>query len=134
MITITREHTISCGHRVFGHEGKCKNFHGHNYTFELTATADDLDELGRIIDFSAVKESLCAWLELNWDHKFLLWEQDPAPGAALPGIVFVKFNPTAENIADYVLRVVGPAVLNPSVKLIKVRVWETPKCSAEATL
>ena len=30
-ITATRYHDICAGHRVYGHEGKCSHFHGHNY-------------------------------------------------------------------------------------------------------
>ena len=44
-------------------------------------------------------------------------------------------NPTAENMADYLLRVVGPEQLaGTDVTLIKVVLWETENCCAEARL
>lgn len=133
MHTITRTHEIACGHRVFGHESKCAHLHGHNYTFELTC-AGELDGLGRVIDFGVIKERLCAWLESTWDHRMLLWEKDPlAPVLAHldPKTVLVPFNPTAENMAQFLVETVGPEALRGTgVVLLGVTVWETAKCCA----
>jgi 6-pyruvoyltetrahydropterin/6-carboxytetrahydropterin synthase len=55
----------------------------------------------------------------------------------LPGdhVWVAPFNPTAENMARYLLEVVGPAILkDTNVQLVSVRVEETPKCCAEAKL
>jgi hypothetical protein len=47
---------FAAGHRVFQHESKCRNLHGHNYVAVLHARADaGLDALGRVIDFSVLK-------------------------------------------------------------------------------
>ena len=150
MITIERYHDISCGHRVCGHETKCRFLHGHNYRITFTCTAEALDSLGRVIDFSVVKATLCAWLETQWDHKMLLWEHDPllaqmrALGTAGDGfalldaafgesVIAVPFNPTAENMAAHLLDEIGPLCLaGTGVKLVRVRVEETRKCSAVA--
>lgn len=120
-----------------------------------------LDSLGRVIDFDMMKSTLCEWLETNWDHKFLAWEKDPViralsqsdagnlriavpfrgvgPGfstrtepSLVDSIVWVGFNPTAENIAYHLLFEVGPKLLDGlGVMLTRVRVDETRKCSAE---
>lgn len=142
MITVTRYHDFSAGHRVFGHESKCSMLHGHNYRVHFTCKAGEnfvaLDEIGRVIDFSMIKSLLCAWLEDNWDHKTLLWERDPwtklLPNAVGPeSIVVVPFNPTAENMAHHLLHTIAPKMLNGTgVRVIKVVVEETRKCSAEA--
>lgn len=152
MFTAQRYHDISCGHRVHGHESKCSHLHGHNYRIHFKVAADNsrLDELGRVLDFSVIKHCLCMWVEENWDHKFLAWHEDPIINGiyfALPGnvtfqqasifqgsIVFVPFNPTAENMADYLLMVVGPQQLPEGFKLIEVTVEETMKCSATSIL
>ena len=120
MITATRYHDISCGHRVCGHESKCAHLHGHNYrvTFECAGETESLDELGRVLDFSVIKEKLCMWLENEWDHHFLVWKE--------------AFNPTAENIAHHLATVVAPECLRGSgVRVIRCTVEETRKCSAE---
>lgn len=132
-VRAVRTHEIACGHRVYGHESKCAHLHGHNYTFELHVRGA-LDRVGRVMDFSVIKERLCAWLEENWDHRMLLWEQDPL-GRVLqhvdPKVVLLPFNPTAENLAAHMVLTVGPEQLEGTgCSLELCRVWETAKCSA----
>ena len=134
---ITRTHEFDAGHRVCGHEGKCAHLHGHRYQAAFTceaANAVGLDHLGRVIDFSVIKSRLCQWLEDNWDHRMLLWYRDPileAVQQADPSVRAVLFNPTAENIAEYLVTVVGPDQLaGTGVRLASVTIHETAKCSA----
>lgn len=129
------------GHRVLGHESKCATPHGHNYFIFLTAEADELDHLGRIIDFSVLKEKMGGWIEQNWDHTFLIYEKDEALIAALNSVQAQKapyicpFNPTAENMADYLLTEIAPRLFNETpVRITKVMVQETDNCFAEASL
>jgi 6-pyruvoyltetrahydropterin/6-carboxytetrahydropterin synthase len=136
-IEACREHEIACGHRVYGHESKCAHIHGHNYLFKFFCEAEALDKVGRVIDFSVIKSTICAWLEEHWDHKFLLWRDDPLAVEMMrldpAAVVLLPFNPTAENIAAHVLRVVAPGLLaSTGVELVKVEVYETRKCSAVA--
>lgn len=138
-ITASRYHDISCGHRVYGHENKCKGLHGHNHRVHFNCLAPELDHLGRVIDFSVIKSKLCMWIECFWDHKMMIWDQDPI----LPKLVEidpesicpVPFNPTAENMAKYLVEVVGPRELEGTgVTLQSVVVEETRKCSATFSL
>ena len=145
-ISISRYHDFSAGHRVVGHEGKCRGLHGHNYRVHFVCEAPELDRLGRIIDFSVVKSRLCEWLELHWDHKMILWYKDPVAEmlyqrdnlevcSAMQSIVTVLFNPTAENMADHLLHIVAPKQLEGTgVMCTRVVVEETRKCSASAEL
>jgi len=135
MLTANRYHDISAGHRVAGHESKCAHLHGHNYRVHFFVSAPKLDHVGRVVDFSVIKTTLCQWLEENWDHKMLLWEQDPMLSALIAldpdGVVPVPFNPTAENMAEYLVNVIGPALLpeEDELCLIKCVIEETRKCS-----
>lgn len=146
-ITAERYHDISTGHRVVGHENKCRHLHGHNYRIHFVCEAAALDTVGRVIDFGVIKEKLCMWVENHWDHKFLAWENDPVMNAACDAlgdahrndsnlmfaesIVFVPFNPTAENMAQHLVEVIGPQQLaGTGVTLVSVRIEETAKCSA----
>jgi 6-pyruvoyltetrahydropterin/6-carboxytetrahydropterin synthase len=128
-----RYHDISCGHRVVGHENKCRHLHGHNYRVHFHCVAE-LDTVGRVIDFGVIKSHLCMWIEDHWDHHLLIWEEDPMLPALKeidPSVVAVPFNPTAENMAQYLVQVIGPAQLEGlGVKLQKVTIEETAKCSA----
>lgn len=138
MHTASRYHDISVGHRVYGHESKCKHLHGHNYRVHFHCESETLDGIGRVIDFSVIKSALCMWIEEFWDHRFLLWEQDPAHAAMSlvdSTIVRVPFNPTAENMAQYLVQVVGPEQLaGTGVKLARVTIEETAKCHATYSL
>jgi 6-pyruvoyltetrahydropterin/6-carboxytetrahydropterin synthase len=68
-IIAERYHDISCGHRVVGHENKCRHLHGHNYRIHFSIEAEELDKVGRVMDFSVIKAKLCQWLEDCFDHK-----------------------------------------------------------------
>lgn len=178
---VIRTHEICAGHRVVGHESKCRHLHGHNYKFHFKVvpkpereavhvdggvyvageiiSEGSLDAVGRVIDFSVVKSTLCEWLEKNWDHKFLYWEQDKLIEGLvrlvhdeenlpdnhrcvgdkdethfLNSLVELPFNPTAENLAAYMVDVVGPMLLDPyGVELVQCAIEETSKCHVEYT-
>jgi 6-pyruvoyltetrahydropterin/6-carboxytetrahydropterin synthase len=140
MITATRRIQFAAGHRVFGHEGKCRYLHGHNFVALVTAAADDLDAVGRVIDFGVLKERIGGWIERAWDHGFIVWQDDAEARRALQVVEGQKTyllagNPTAENLADHLLRVVGPDMLaGTGVRLVKVTLHETENGIAEATL
>lgn len=145
MIKCSRKIHFCSGHRILNHESKCANVHGHNYIawVEAEAQSDDnaLDSLGRVIDFSVLKEKVGGWIDKNWDHTMIIYRQDTEL-VEMAGLlsknkpVFIcDFNPTAENMADYILRVVGPKTLaGTGVHLTKVILYETENCYAEATL
>ena len=135
---ITRWHEIDAGHRVVGQGGKCTRLHGHRYRIHFIISNEVLNDIGMVLDFGIIKEKLCAWLDLNWDHRLLIWEEDPmlpALRAVDPqGVVSVPFNPTAENMADFLLRVTGPQLLEDEpCRLVAVTVEETSKCAATVT-
>lgn len=175
MISATRRIQFCSGHRVHGHESKCAHLHGHNYVVLATCHAPQLDGVGRVVDFSFIKGLLGNWIEEYWDHRMLLWDDDPVfkGGWAVPrdikrvpertypprmeagtawlwfpekqhGVVRVPFNPTAENMARFLLelgnelleglREGGPADQPlKDVRFVRVRVWETENCYADAT-
>ncbi len=134
MIRAHRYHDFSAGHRVVGHESKCRNLHGHNYRVTFHCESPELDDVGRVTDFSVIKSSLCQWVEDNWDHMMMIWWEDPKlldlQKVDPAGIVGVPFNPTAENMAWYLVTVVGPERLPLDVTLVECEVMETRKCGA----
>lgn len=140
-ISCTRKLHFCAGHRVMYHEGKCATLHGHNYTVEIVAEAEQLDPLGRVIDFGVLKEKIGAWIDAQWDHTCLISEQDTEVLAALRTLPRRKepfvcpFNPTAEEIAGYLLHQVCPQLLEGTgVTIREVVVHETNNCSARAFL
>lgn len=141
MIEATRRIQFCAGHRVCEHESVCRNLHGHNYVAFFTAIGidSDVDKLGRVIDFGVLKEKLGGWIFDNWDHAFIVAEFDDLAKMAVHCMgdnhrTFIMLkNPTAENMARYLLDVVAPEVLKGTgVLVIKVVLWETENCYAEA--
>lgn len=143
-ITCTRLLHFDTGHRLYRHEGKCAHLHGHRYTAEITAEAESLDAIGRIVDFSVIKEKVGGWIDRNWDHAFVFWSEDIELISAFaqlqksePSTRFYKLpmNPTAENMASYLLLTVCPQELQGTgVTVTHVRLWETENCFADAYL
>ncbi len=137
-ITCTRLLAFDAAHRVMEHESKCRHFHGHRYGVEATFTAPELDALGRVVDFGIIKEKLGAWIDEQWDHTAILWDKDRDLGEAVAAqtkqrIYYLPYNPTAENIARYLLERICPELFkDSSIECVSVRVQETPNCSAEA--
>ena len=130
------------GHRVLGHENKCRHLHGHNYVV-LVEAEGTLDALGRVIDFSVLKEKVGGWIEHHWDHGVIVFVDDRATRKAIEeweaqeGQAQKQFslpvNPTAENLARFLLDVVCPSELHGTgVTVRRVTVWETENCYATA--
>lgn len=129
---------FDAGHRVVNHESKCRTLHGHEYHAHIYAESNDLDELGRVVDFSEIKEKVGAWIDAEWDHTMIIWDKDPnlqfllnCDGAKK--IFVTQFNPTAENLAEYLLKVVCPFVLK-TCKVTKIKLYETSNCYVEVAL
>lgn len=139
-LTIMRRIRFCAGHRLYKHGGKCEHFHGHNYVADFFVTGDEVDDVGRVLDFSELKSRTKGWLDENWDHSFLVFEKDENAISALesvqPSRLFkMPYNPTAENMARYLLEEMCPKVLDGTgARATRVRIWETEESYAEATL
>lgn len=136
-ITVMRRIRFCAGHRLLGHGGKCENFHGHNYIADFYVTVDELDEVGRVVDFADLKRVLKGWLDEHWDHAFLLFREDHAAIEAIRSVqphklYLLPANPTAENLAQHLLEEICPVLLEPlDAQATKVVVWETEESFAE---
>ena len=142
-VTIMRQVKFCAGHRLVGHEGKCAYLHGHNYLAQLYVTGGEFDEVGRVVDFSVINRLFKGWIDQNWDHGVLVWDEDIELLAALnqlqPSKIYqMPYSPTAENIAKYLLTEVGPGLVDQiegyDVQLTKVVVWETENACAELSV
>ena len=109
------ERNFSSAHQLRGYKGKCENLHGHNYKIEIYARGRELNDIGLLVDFVELKEAaddLVTYL----DHKNLN-ELEP----------FVEEqNPSAENLARFILERLAVRLDDDRVKIYKVRCFETP--------
>ena len=139
MITCSRRIEWDAMHRIPLHESKCKAFHGH-HAAEITWVADGLDSLGRVIDFSVIKNRVGSWIDEKWDHTAILMRGDPDPAVqalaqsnASHGrpVYWFDAHPTAENIAQELGIVAQRLLADTGVTVIKIRLWETPNAWVE---
>jgi len=109
------ERNFSSAHQLRGYKGKCENLHGHNYKIEIYARGRELDNIGLLVDFGELKEAadeIVAYL----DHRNIN-ELPPFDD---------ELNPSAENLARYILERVASRVGDGRVSVYKVRCFETP--------
>ncbi len=139
-IICIRRIEFDAAHRILEHESKCKYLHGHRYVIEAGFTTENLDELGRVIDFAVIREKLGAWIDENWDHTTILFEKDKELGKSISNITgqkifYLPVNPTAENMAAYILETVCTELFaGIGTKCVSVKIYETPNCSVVASL
>ncbi len=157
MITCTRRLEWDAAHRVLRHESKCATLHGHRYRAEITCAAIDLDSVGRIVDFSVVKERIGGWIDRYLDHTTIVNAEDHdlidfctrehAANEKKKRPYVIEGEPTAENIASLLVGVgagllsgkmgVEPGPMHRTdsgVWITRVRVYETPNCWADAVV
>ena len=109
------ERHFSSAHQLRGYRGKCENLHGHNYKIEIYARGKELNNIGLLVDFVELKQAaddLVTYL----DHKNLN-ELEP---------FVVEQNPSAENVARFVLEKLAAKINDERVQIYKVRCFETP--------
>lgn len=138
-LSINRRLTFCAGHRVYGHETKCQHPHGHNYVVHVTAVAiRELDSIGRVIDFSVLKDKLGGWLDANWDHAFIFFKNDKELAQMFTlnrgwKHYVLPSNPTAENMAAYLLETICPDLFKKDkIEVTSIILEETENCLAEA--
>ncbi|RZI47474.1 6-carboxytetrahydropterin synthase [Rickettsiales endosymbiont of Peranema trichophorum] len=140
MLTCTKRIEFDAAHRVREHRSVCKMLHGHRYAIEATFASQELNQIGMIIDFGEIKDKLKSWIDKYWDHNTILHADDENLGRAIgqittQNVFFMNCNPTAENMANFVLHEICPSLfVDTNVQCIKIRLYETPSCYAEATI
>lgn len=139
---ITRRIEFDAGHRVLGHEGRCKRLHGHRYAAEVTVEAGELDNLGRVVDFGEIKRLVKGWIDENWDHSILVNTKDPLARfldqdeeyratSDNHEPYFMDTNPTAENMAGELYGICFDLLKPLNVNVVNIRIYETPSCWAD---
>ena len=125
-VTITRRLYFNAAHRVHNPAlseaenkalfGKCNNpnWHGHNYTLDVSVTGEVDEKTGYVIDLGALKRVVEREVIDKVDHRNFNLEVD-----FMRGVI-----PTTENIVVAIWRVLGPAMA--PARLTRLVLWETP--------
>jgi 6-pyruvoyltetrahydropterin/6-carboxytetrahydropterin synthase len=109
------------------YQGLCANIHGHHGIVLIRVSANRLNSLGIVVDFSDLQKEMKRWIDDKLDHACLLQEEDSEVIAFFLRMQFKIYvtdsSPTAENIAKEIcdsLQCPEGCWVDP------VRIWESP--------
>jgi len=140
-IRITKEFTFETGHALYGHDGKCKNIHGHSYKLSVTIIGNPIknpndSKFGMIMDFSDLKKIIKEEIVNRFDHATIFNKNTPhlelANNLKSMGhnIVLVDYQPTSEMLVlDFADKI--KKRLPNNIKLFSLKLRETGTCYAE---
>lgn len=109
---------FSAAHHLRGYPGLCADFHGHNWDVEVFVRGTRLNEMGILLDFKVLKDTV----------KKALKPVDHADLNALKE--FKGKNPTSENIARYLYKTLATELNCRRYRVHRVTVKETPESQA----
>lgn len=125
IVTVTRRLKFNAAHRVHNPAlseaenvaifGKCNNpnWHGHNYTLDVSVSGEIDPTTGYVVDLSKLKEIVEREVVNIVDHKNLNLDVP-----FMKGVI-----PTSENIVVAFWRLLAPAI-HPA-RLTRLVLWET---------
>lgn len=148
MITVSKEFIFDAAHMLAGHEGLCKNIHGHTYRVLVEVSYNNIwtDEViskgpsaGMVVDFKRLKEVINVALFDKLDHAFIYDSNsestietrlvDTMQELGLKTYAMPN-RPTAENMTSHFADVIMMALYNieelKDLTLEKITVYETP--------
>lgn len=133
-IRITKAYKFDMAHVLPGHDGLCKNIHGHSYELLVTLIGEPVDDPqspknGMVIDFKDLKRIIKGLIVDELDHSLVLRSDVPKllldqMKAHYDRLILVDYQPTSENmIIDFAGRI--QKALPSNVKLHHLKLWET---------
>lgn len=134
---VAKSFRFEAAHRIPGHDGDCRNLHGHSY--RMTVTVDGpVGSDGMVVDFGHIKMIVKPILDA-WDHATLVSEDDADLLDAVTKLDSKHFlihgEATAENlcyIAAETIEEHGRELLRRrAVTKLSVTIWETETCYSE---
>ena len=124
-VTVTRRLRFNAAHRVFNPSfsdeknqatfGKCNNpnWHGHNYTLDVSVEGPIDEQTGYVMDLSKLKELVSREVVNLVDHKNFNVD-----------VPFMRGRiPTSENIVVAFWEILQPAIA--PARLVRLVLWET---------
>jgi 6-pyruvoyltetrahydropterin/6-carboxytetrahydropterin synthase len=126
-VSVSRKEHFNAAHRLFNAEwsdekndatfGKCNNpnYHGHNYEMVVTLIGEPDPQTGYVYDLKKLSDLIKENVLNHFDHKNL----------NLDTPYFKNLNPTAENIAIVIWRILRQHIDNQLD--LKIRLYETER-------
>ena len=126
-VSVSRKEHFNAAHRLFNPAwsdernnavfGKCNNphFHGHNYELIVSVVGEPDPETGYVFDMKLLSDLIKEHILKHFDHKNL----------NLDTVYFKSLNPTAENIAVVIWRILRQHIDNKYE--LKIKLYETER-------
>lgn len=126
-VTVIRKAQFNAAHRLFNPNwdeakntavfGKCSmpNYHGHNYTLEISLTGPVDPETGYVFDLGLLAQIIKSEVEERFDHRNLNLDTEE----------FKNLNPTAENITLVIYQLLR-AKIDTKYEL-RIKLFETER-------
>ena len=126
-IAVSRQEHFNAAHRLFNPAwpdeknvqvfGKCANpnYHGHNYELIVTVVGQPDPSTGYVMDMKVLSDLIKEYVLMPFDHKNL----------NLDTAYFKNLNPTAENIAVVIWRILRQHI--DSQFELRVKLYETER-------
>ena len=128
-------------HALYGHDGPCKNIHGHTYHLAVTLIGKAIQENnhpkdGMVVDFSDLKKMIHEAVIMHLDHALVLNDNAPHKGLEIlhqqyDKIMLVPFQPSCENLIVEIKNRLLLAFKGQTFHLHSIRLDETPTSYAE---
>ena len=140
-VRVTKQFKFETGHALYGHDGLCKNVHGHSYKLDVTIIGKPIVDMknvknGMVIDFGDLKTIVNQEIIEPFDHATVLNVNSPhveiADEMEIRGhkIIRVGYQPTCEMmILDFAVRLI--AKLPNHLLLYSLKLRETDTAFAE---
>ncbi len=109
---------FSAAHHLVAYPGACAVLHGHNWKIEVYVQGEELDELGMLVDFKRLKESVGEIID-ELDHSDLNKHE-----------AFQDLNPTSERIAEFIYKRLSAQAEGERYVISRIIVHETPGSKA----
>ena len=113
--TLTTLLDFAAAHRLHGYDGDCARLHGHNWKVEVHVRGTQLDDVGMVMDFKAIKRH-AREVVAELDHTYL--NDHP---------FFQTRNPTAENLALFLFQKLSERINNDHCQVVGITVWENDR-------
>jgi 6-pyruvoyltetrahydropterin/6-carboxytetrahydropterin synthase len=126
-VKVSRKEHFNAAHRLFNPAwpdekneivfGKCNNlnYHGHNYELVVSVLGDPDPQTGYVVDLKVLSDLIRLHVLRKFDHKNLNLDTE----------YFKDLNPTAENIAIVIWKILRPKI-DSSLDL-KITLYETER-------
>lgn len=128
-IRISRQFTFEAAHQLEGHDGACKNLHGHSYKLTVTLKGKPLNDIsspknGMVMDFKQMGDLVKLEVIDKLDHSLICLPHQFREYKEKK--YYTTYQPTCENlIIDIALKI--QTVLPKNITLTKLLLHETEK-------